>query len=63
LNATKEVAAANGQVDGVALYNMVLDDQTHGYLYLLEDSVTLVRVDKNGKPVTGEDAAILKRSK
>ena len=59
----KIMPAANGQVDGVALYNMVLDDQTHGYLYLLEDSVTLVRVDKNGKQVTGDDAAVLKRSK
>ena len=54
----KIMPAVNGQVDGVALYNMVLDDQTHGYLYLLEDSVTLVRVDKNGKPMTGDDAAI-----
>jgi hypothetical protein len=59
----KILPAPNGDVKGVALYNMVLDDQSKGYLYLLEDSLTLVRADEKGKPVNGDDAVVLKRSK
>ena len=57
----KILPAANGDVKGVALYNMVLDDQSRGYLYLMADSVTLLRVDDKGKPVRGDEALTLKR--
>lgn len=50
----------NGEIQGVALYNMVLDDRSKGYVYLLKDSVTMVRVDDKGKEVKGEDAITLK---
>jgi len=59
----KIIPAANGGTKGVALYNMVVDDQTRKEIYLLEDSVTLVKADDNGKPVTGENAVTLKKSK
>jgi hypothetical protein len=39
---------------------MVLDDRSKGYVYLLKDSVTMVRVDDKGKEVKGEDAITLK---
>jgi hypothetical protein len=58
----KIIPAANGDVKGIAVYNMVLDDQSHGYLYLLADSVTMVRIDENGKPVLGDEALTLKKS-
>jgi hypothetical protein len=49
----------NGEIQGVALYNMVLDDKSQSYLYLLKDSVTMVMADDNGKVVTGESASTL----
>ena len=58
----KILPAANGDVKGIAVYNMVLDDQSHGYLYLLADSVTMVRIDDKGKPVQGDEAVTLKKS-
>lgn len=57
----KVLPAANGEVKGVAFYNMALDDKSRGYLYLLTDSVTMVRVNDKGQPVTGDDAITLKR--
>ena len=50
----------NGEVQGVALYDMVLDDKSKGYVYLLKDSVTLVKADEKGNEVKGNDAVILK---
>ena len=50
----------NGEVKGIAMYNMVLDDKSKGYMYLLKDSVTLVRVDDNGNELRGDDAVVLK---
>jgi len=58
----KVLPAPNGETKGIAFYNMMLDDQSRGYLYLLEDSVTLVQVDDKGRPMTGDNAATLKRS-
>jgi hypothetical protein len=58
----KIIPALNGDVKGIAVYNMVLDDQSHGYLYLLADSVTMVRIDEKGKPVQGNEAVTLKKS-
>lgn len=58
----KIIPAANGDVKGIAVYNMVLDDQSHGYLYLLADSLTMIRIDQNGKPVQGDEALTLKKS-
>jgi hypothetical protein len=58
----KVIPAANGDVKGIAVYNMVLDDQSRGYLYLLADSVTMVRIDEKGKPVQGDEAVTLKKS-
>jgi len=51
-----------GEAKGIAFYNMILDDQSHKYIYMLQDSVTIVLVDEKGKPVTGNDAIKLKRS-
>ena len=50
----------NGDIQGVALYDMVLDDKSKGYLYLLKDSVTMVRVDDHGHELTGDEAVVLK---
>jgi hypothetical protein len=58
----KIIPAANGDVKGIAVYNMILDDQSRGYLYLLADSVTMVRIDEKGKPVQGDEAITLKKS-
>ena len=58
----KIIPAANGDVKGIAVYNMILDDQSRGYLYLLADSVTLVQIDEKGKPVQGDEAITLKKS-
>jgi len=52
----------SGEVEGVALYDMVLDDKSKGYMYLLKDSVTMVRVDDKGNELKGDDAVILKSS-
>jgi hypothetical protein len=57
----KIIPAANGDVKGIAFYNLVLDNQKEGVVYLLEDSLTLVRIDEKGKPVVGDNATILKR--
>jgi hypothetical protein len=59
----KIMPASKGDAKGIAFYNMVLDDHSRGYLYLLQDSVTLVQVDEKGRPTTGDNAVILKRSK
>ena len=53
----------NGGVNGVALYDMVLDDKNKGYMYLLKDSVTLVKVDDKGNELKGDDALVLRSSK
>ncbi|GGB01999.1 copper resistance protein NlpE N-terminal domain-containing protein [Puia dinghuensis] len=58
----KIIPAANGDVKGIAVYNMVLDDQSRGYLYLLADSLTMVRIDEKGQPVQGDEAITLKKS-
>lgn len=58
----KILPKANGEVEGVALYNMVMDDKSKGYMYLLKDSVTLVRADEKGNELKGNDAVILKYS-
>ena len=50
----------NGEVQGVALYDMVLDDKSKGYVYLLKDSVTLVKADEKGNELRGDDAVVLK---
>ena len=52
----------NGEVEGIAMYDMVLDDKSKGYMYLMKDSVTLVSVDDKGNELKGEDAVILKSS-
>jgi hypothetical protein len=52
----------NGEVNGVALYDMVLDDKSKGYMYLLKDSVTLVKVDDKGNELKGDDAIVLRSS-
>lgn len=59
----KILPAANGEMNGVALYNMALDDRTDGYIYLLRDSLTLLRLDSTGKLATGDKEVTLKRSK
>ena len=56
----KILPRSNGEIQGVALYNMVLDDKSKGYIYLLKDSVTMVRVDDHGREIKGENAATLK---
>ena len=58
----KIVPTSNGG-KGIAFYDMMVDDASHHYLYVLEDSVTLVRVDENGKPYAGDEARVLKRNK
>jgi hypothetical protein len=50
----------NGDIQGVAMYDMVLDDKSKGYMYLLKDSVTMVRVDDKGNALTGDEAVVLK---
>jgi hypothetical protein len=50
----------NGDIQGIALYDMVLDDKSKGYMYLLKDSVTMVRADNKGNELTGDEAVILK---
>jgi hypothetical protein len=50
----------NGDIQGVALYDMVLDDKSKGYVYLLKDSVTMVSVDDKGNELKGDEAVILK---
>ena len=50
----------NGDIQGVAIYDMVMDDKSKGYLYLLKDSVTMVRVDDQWHEMTGDDAVVLK---
>jgi hypothetical protein len=57
----KILPASNGDVNGVALYNLILDNQTDGTIYLLQDSLTLVKADAKGKPVTGDSSVTLKR--
>jgi len=52
----------NGDVEGIAMYDMVLDDKSKGYMYLLKDSVTMVKVDDKGNELKGDDAVILKSS-
>jgi len=52
----------NGEVNGVALYDMVLDDKSKGSMYLLKDSVTLVKVDGKGNELKGDDAVVLRSS-
>ncbi|HEX9510073.1 MAG TPA: copper resistance protein NlpE N-terminal domain-containing protein [Puia sp.] len=59
----KILPAGNGEVNGVALYNMALDDKTDGYIYLLRDSLTLLRLDSTGKIATGDKEVTLKKSK
>jgi hypothetical protein len=51
---------SNGEVQSVALYDMILDDKSKGYLYLLKDSVTLVKADEKGNEIKGNNAVILK---
>lgn len=58
----KIIPSANGDIKGISMYNMVLDDQSRGYLYLLTDSVTMVRVDDKGAPVQGDEALTLKKA-
>ena len=50
----------NGDIQGIALYDMVLDDKSKGYMYLLKDSVTMVKADDKGHEFTGDEAVILK---
>jgi hypothetical protein len=50
----------NGDVQGIALYDMVLDDKSKGYMYLLKDSVTMVRADDKGNELKGDEAVVLK---
>jgi hypothetical protein len=50
----------SGEIQGVALYNMVLDDNSQGYMYLLKDSVTLIKADERGNEIKGADAVTLK---
>jgi hypothetical protein len=50
----------HGEAQGVALYNMVVDDKSKGYIYVLKDDVTLVRADEKGNEFKGEDAVVLK---
>jgi hypothetical protein len=50
----------NGDIQGIALYDMVLDDKSKGYIYLLKDSVTMVKADDHGNELKGDDAVILK---
>ena len=50
----------DGDIQGVALYDMVLDDKSKGYMYLLKDSVTMVSVDDHGHELTGDEAVVLK---
>ena len=50
----------NGDIQGIAMYDMVLDDKSKGYMYLLKDSVTMVSVDDHGHELTGDEAVILK---
>ncbi len=52
----------NGEAEGIAMYDMVLDDKSKGYMYLLKDSVTLVKVDDKGNELKGDDAVILRSS-
>ena len=52
----------NGEVQGIAMYDMVLDDKSKGYMYLMKDSVTLVRVDDKGNELKGDNAVTLKSS-
>lgn len=56
----KILPAPNGEIQGVAMYDMVLDDKSKGYMYLLKDSVTMVGVDNQGHELRGDDAIILK---
>jgi hypothetical protein len=58
----KILPPTNGELQGVALYNMVMDDKSKGYMYLLKDSVTLVRANENGNVLTGNEAIVLKSS-
>ena len=58
----KILSKPNGSIQGVALYNMMLDDNSKGYMYLLKDSVTLIKVDDKGNELKGDDAIILKSS-
>jgi hypothetical protein len=50
----------DGDIQGIALYDMVMDDKSKGYIYLLKDSVTMVRVDDQGHEMTGDEAVVLK---
>jgi acyl-CoA synthetase (AMP-forming)/AMP-acid ligase II len=50
----------NGDIQGIALYDMVLDDKSKGYVYLLKDSITMVKADDQGNELKGDDAVILK---
>ena len=50
----------NGDIDGIALYDMVLDDKSKGYMYLLKDSITMVSVDDKGHELKGDEEVILK---
>ena len=50
----------NGDIQGIALYDMVLDDQSKGYMYLMKDSVTMVSVDDKGNELKGDEAVVLK---
>jgi hypothetical protein len=50
----------NGDIQGIAVYDMVLDDKSKGYMYLLKDSLTMVSVDNQGHELTGDEAVILK---
>jgi NlpE N-terminal domain len=59
----KIMPSMNGEIKGIALYNMALDDKTQGFIYLLQDSLTLLKADLKGKPVAGDEAIMLKRSK
>jgi hypothetical protein len=52
----------SGEIEGIALYDMVLDDKSKGYMYLLKDSVTMVKVDDKGNELKGDNAVILKSS-
>jgi hypothetical protein len=56
----KIIPKPSGEIQGVALYNMVLDDNTKGYMYLLKDSVTMIKVDERGNEIKGADAVTLK---
>jgi hypothetical protein len=58
----KIIPTSNGKDKGIAFYDMVVADASHHYVYLLEDSVTMVRVDENGKPYQGDGARVLKKS-